>query len=468
MPTALGLEYGALTRELDPELRGEGLLSLAGRQERSRPDAAIELYHEILQNPAIPASIRDRAQRRVNAQLGQGNIGDRAEVLFSRFTQEATEPTMLLAMTVAGASFRASRLVALARLTSSPSSSLLTRGAGARALAGLAGFGVEGLVFPIAGRLGNVALGREQERSGPLLGREIASSYMMLGALRAGGLATGALANPRSYLRPLTQQAGMYGGILLGHELEVRAGLRERTSASIALVDGLSTLLSFQVAGRLNRSLLGRGMENWERQIDAQSQALGQPRWRLPNPSALTLRPAEAFAGSASRSADKAESLDSARVFMTGEDGKGDSSRPRRRLTLQGLTRPSLLPATSRLPLFLHNAEYRMPNLSLKAREIEHAPNGGHIQRRVLEAVESYLRVDQDPAVLIYRDSAPFDESLKGDLRIDLARYFREHELPEDFTLTVVVPATLTATHYSKDPKGIIQMETREVFARNL
>ncbi|HKY62031.1 MAG TPA: hypothetical protein VJR29_01300, partial [bacterium] len=159
-------ERRALSRERDPELRGEGLLSLAGRQERAqRPDLAVELYQEILQNSAIPSPIRELAQRRLNAQLGQGHIGDRAEVLLSRFTEEATEPTTLLAMTVAGAAFRASRLVTLARLASSPSAGLLTRGAGARALAGLSGFGVEGLVFPMAGRLGNAALGREQEWS---------------------------------------------------------------------------------------------------------------------------------------------------------------------------------------------------------------------------------------------------------------------------------------------------------------
>ncbi|HKY63077.1 MAG TPA: hypothetical protein VJR29_06640, partial [bacterium] len=66
MPTALGLEYGALARERDPELRGEGLLSLAGRQERAqRPDLAVELYQEILQNSAIPSPIRELAQRRL-------------------------------------------------------------------------------------------------------------------------------------------------------------------------------------------------------------------------------------------------------------------------------------------------------------------------------------------------------------------------------------------------------------------
>ncbi len=287
-------ERRALTRERDPELRGEGLLSLAGRQERAqRRELAIEIYTEILSSSDIPSYIRDRAQRRLDAHLGHGNIGDRVEVLLSRFTDEATEPTTLLAMTAAGLAFRASRFVALSRLAASPNAGLLTRGFGARTVAGLAGFGIEAAVFPMAGRLGNFALGREQDWSFRALRGELASSLLMLGALRAGGLTTGALASRTNYLRPLLQQTGMYGGILLGHELEVRAGLKERTSASIAAIDGLSTLLHFNVAGRLNRGLLGEGLRRWEQGIELQSEALSRPTtWRLPRLPQFGLRPA--------------------------------------------------------------------------------------------------------------------------------------------------------------------------------
>src|SRR5918996_461525 len=106
MPTALGLEYGALGRERDPELRGEGLLSLAGRQERAhRSDLAIEIYNELLSSSEIPQNLRERARGRLDAHRGEGRIGDRVEILLGRFVEEATEPTNLLAMTAAGLAF---------------------------------------------------------------------------------------------------------------------------------------------------------------------------------------------------------------------------------------------------------------------------------------------------------------------------------------------------------------------------
>ncbi|HKX12037.1 MAG TPA: hypothetical protein VJP40_02705 [bacterium] len=286
-------ERRSLTREPDPELRGEGLLSLAGRQERAhRPELAIEIYSELLSSAETPAFIRERAQRRLDAYRGLGNLGDRAEILFSRFSAEATEPTTLLAMTAAGLAFRVSRFVALSRLAASPNAGLWTRGFGARTLAGSTGFGVEAAVFPLAGRLGHLALGREQDWSYRALGGELASSYLMLGALRAGGMATAALSARTNLLRPALQQTGMFGGILLGQELEVRAGLRERTSAGVTLIDGLSTLVQFNVAGRLNRSLLGEGMSSWERRIEQQSEVLGRTSWPAPRLPEIGHRPA--------------------------------------------------------------------------------------------------------------------------------------------------------------------------------
>jgi 1-acyl-sn-glycerol-3-phosphate acyltransferase len=95
------------------------------------------------------------------------------------------------------------------------------------------------------------------------LGREVASSYITLGALRAsGGLASGAYRRvqglaPTAAATPMQgafNQAGMFGGIVLGHEAETRLGLRERVDGATTMVDSLAMLLQFNVAGRLLHS----------------------------------------------------------------------------------------------------------------------------------------------------------------------------------------------------------------------
>jgi hypothetical protein len=468
--SVLGGDYAALSRERDSELRGEGLLALAGRQERQhRPELAVELYSRLLQDPEISTSVSRRAQARLGALRGEGELGARAEVLFSRFNDEVTEPTSLLAMATAGLAFRATRFIALGRLASS-TPGILTRGSGARALAGLAGFGVEATVFPLAGRLGNVALGRELDWSARALSHELISSFMTLGALRAGGLATGALANRSNLFRPAIQQAGMFGGIVLGHELEARAGLRDRTHGSIALLDSLVTLLHFNVAGRLSRSLMGEGLRSWEHRIEQQTQSLGNSPRRLPNLSSLELSSGLVPVGARPGLEMSSETVGPDRLYMTQDgDGSGKSNGdPRRKTTIPGLSRRSLLPDASRAPLFLENKDFRVLNLSLKAREVRPAEGVDHLQSRVISGLETYLRSEKDPAVLLYPENTAFDAAQQGDLRIQMARLFREFGLPEDFTLTVVVPADRTAIHFAKDPQGIMQLSRRPLLRRNL
>lgn len=327
-PSQLDLpELVLLRRERDPGLRGEGLLSLAGRIVRDgRDDLAVPLYSELSRDFAFSPSIRERARTRLAALRGEGELGPRSEILLSRFLEQATDPVALFAMTVAGTAFRATRWFLLGRLAANPSANRFVRGIGARALAGLAAFGMEATAFPLAARMGGAVLGRESEWSAPLLGRELASSFLMLGALRAGGLLAGPLAHRVSLFRPAIQQAGMFGGILLGHELETRAGLRQRMGGPMALMESFSTLLQFNVAGSLSRNLLGEGIRRWESRTETHSSALS---WNLPHFRWPQTFPALAWAGSdlpAGRS-QEIQSFD--RLYMSENNGDG-SSRPRR------------------------------------------------------------------------------------------------------------------------------------------
>ncbi|HKY62030.1 MAG TPA: hypothetical protein VJR29_01295 [bacterium] len=322
-------ERRSLERERDPFLYMEGLLTLAGRLERDqRPELASRIYAQMLESAEAPPELRDRARRRLAAWNGEGEVGDRAEVLLSRFSRELTDPVSLFAMTAAGAAFRTARFVSLARLAANPAAGALSRGFGARILSHAAGFVSEALVFPLAARLGNLTLGRDQAWSGSAWARETASSFLLLGALRAGGLLAG-LAGRRTLLGPLGQQAGMFGGILLGHELETRFGLRERTRGSITLLDSLAMLLQFNAAGRIQRGLTGEGWRNWERSLEAQTAVLerGGGRDLRPPWSKAGILPEPLVAGAALASSRGVEPLRGPdRVYMS-QGGEGGGQR---------------------------------------------------------------------------------------------------------------------------------------------
>lgn len=347
-------ELRSIADETHPQLQAEALLGFAGRQERDgHAEVAAAIYQEMLANresrPSDPelASVYARAQARLNALSGENaSFGARTEVLMRSFAQQATEPSMLLAMGFAGAAFRMTRLATLSRLAANPSAHFLTRGLGARAVAGLSGFAVEAPVFTLTGRLGAEALGREQDWTLPAMGRDLASSYLVLGALKAGGAASeglfrgvhriGGLGAPTaaSPLRTLFQQGGMLAGILGGHRLEELAGLRRPRVGGSNLVDGLAMLLQFNVAGRLTRQALGPRFHGWELGLEAQSEALAhanRPSSRGPflGENAFGLQPAFAGAARAAR-APRGEGSDRRPegpqlVFMTGKGGESSS-----------------------------------------------------------------------------------------------------------------------------------------------
>ncbi|MCC6273573.1 MAG: sigma-70 family RNA polymerase sigma factor, partial [Deltaproteobacteria bacterium] len=309
-------ELAALRGESDPGLFYEGLLAFgAGRERAGRLDLAAEIYAEVAA-AAGPESAA-RARRCLDAATGRGAAGPRAEFLLRRFAREASDPAMLAGMGTAGAVFRLTRLAVLGRLAAAPGAGLFSRGFGARALASLAGFALEAPAFTLATKAAGGILGRDQDWSGGVLARELASSYLVLGGLKVAGWGSGAayrrFAGPvgavrERPLRTLFQQTGMLGGILLGHAAEERLGLRPHVDGATTLVDSLAMLLQFHVAGRLGRSAFGEGFATWERSLDLQSEILAsRPRFESTPTLASVLGPRPAFA--AMMSATPAEEL---------------------------------------------------------------------------------------------------------------------------------------------------------------
>lgn len=334
-------EWQSLSRETIPELFYEAALAFAARQEAAqRLETALEVYARLAREAEAFPGIQRRAQARLDAIEGRGPGAPRAEFLLRCLAQEASEPTALFAMGAAGAAFRVTRLAALSRLSAAPTANFLTRGFGARAISGLTGFAVEAPTFTLAGKLAGTALGREQDWSLPALGRDLASSFLVLGGLKLAGWGAGAAqrglggatgALREGPLRVLFQQGGMLTGILLGHGMEDWAGLRRPVAGATTLVDSLAMLLQFNVAGRLVHAASGPRLRAWERGLQAQTDTLerGLPRLRPIAPGgptpALAVAGGRAFAARPSRA--DARPLEFPVVFMTGsQEGKAPTA----------------------------------------------------------------------------------------------------------------------------------------------
>ncbi|HKY63307.1 MAG TPA: hypothetical protein VJR29_07815 [bacterium] len=263
--------------ESDPELFYKGLLRVAGREQQAGHESNAALLYQGVAQLAAGETV-ELAKRRLAVLNDGGQMGDRAEYLLSRFVSEVTDPAPLLAMGAAGLAFRVARGAALARLLELPSGAL-TRGAAARALAGVGGFAAEVPVFSAATRTAQAALGHDLDWSAAALKGELSHSFLFLGAIKTVGAAGRSLqrsigAGPRG--SAALAQASLFGGIYAGQALEEAAGFRPPRGGATALVDSLGLFLTFNAAGRLSRSLLGSRFAAWERELDLRSEILGR------------------------------------------------------------------------------------------------------------------------------------------------------------------------------------------------
>lgn len=275
-------EITSLAAETDVELRAEGLLNLAARQERDgREDLALGIYERLSDRASadFDASTATRASSRGRALRGGGDFGDRFEIFSRHFLQQATDPALLLGMGFAGGLGAALRFGTLGRLASLPAAAW-TRGLGARALASTAALALEAPAFTLSMRLGRQIFGNGSSNSAPL-GDELLSSYLMLGSLK---LSVGAVAPlieraaSRSWLQSLARQGILLGGLMLAHRAETSLGLRPESTATQALAESLGTLLHFHVSGRLSGALFGPGYGEALQEFEIRSRHLMSPR----------------------------------------------------------------------------------------------------------------------------------------------------------------------------------------------
>ncbi|MCE9626267.1 MAG: helix-turn-helix domain-containing protein [Deltaproteobacteria bacterium] len=290
-------ELLSLARESDPQLFFEGLLSLGMREEQAdHLEFAGAIYSAIAGEGAHGGSaLQQRARQRLDAIVGRGAIGNRAEVLLRRFSREVASPSMLVGMAGAQAVFGLTRLALLSRLAASPTATFLTRGVGAKTLASVGAFALEAPSFVAFTRATNATMGQSQDWSLNALGREVASSYLTLGSLKAMGALVNPLTSQATRLTGLSAisqrwlpQVGMFAGIVVGHQLETRLGLREHVDGATTLVDSLSMLLQFNVGGRLMGHAFGPRFEAFNREIHLRSEGIAKNPPTAPFPDFLS------------------------------------------------------------------------------------------------------------------------------------------------------------------------------------
>ncbi|MFO1462449.1 MAG: hypothetical protein U1F66_01625 [bacterium] len=292
IPEAALQELLSIAREGDASLFAESLLGWAQRQENEdRLDAALLAYQLLSSRSAgdassagIPEALRRRAELRLDAVLGRGAFGARAEFLARRFAREASNPVTIAGMAAGSLMFSTARTALLSRLLAAPGRSVL----GARALASTGAFLLEVPTFWATTKGLNEALAPGSQRWDLATNaRELAGLGLTLGALKltgalAGGLSQRLASSPHPaqwgglerFGHGLLQQGGMLGGIMIGHRLEEAVGLRPHLDGATTLIDSLSLLLQFHVGGRLSQQALGPRFQAYSQSLEARSRFL--------------------------------------------------------------------------------------------------------------------------------------------------------------------------------------------------
>ncbi len=260
-----------LAQEQDSQIFYSDLLSLAGDLERGEHGPmAMQIYQSVAENSQAPLTLRHQAQERLAPYQGEGSLGSRLELWTGQAVTGVTDPYMLMGMGVGSLAFRAGRLMALRPMVGAGRAGIVVR-----SLATLSGVASETLAFTGTVKALRTLGGHQEDWGLEALGHESAATALLLGSLRLVG-------SPFKYLSrgsphaPYFHLAGTYGGIVLGHGLGQRTGLQTPQSVDNLLLQSLVTLVQFQGAGALMRTVLGPRLARAESVLDQSMRRLEQ------------------------------------------------------------------------------------------------------------------------------------------------------------------------------------------------
>ncbi|KAB2841799.1 hypothetical protein F9K50_03295 [bacterium] len=257
IPESTLLEIFSIAKERDLAQFLQALFQVAHTLENNERLPAASALYSALASLSEASPLRDRARARLDAVLGRGEPGARAEFLLRRLAGQSTEPCGLFGMVLAGLGYSRARLAA-ATLLGSASANPLTRGLGARTLSGIAGLLLEAPAFVFGARAAQAVSAGRADPHYTDLSQELLGSYLSFGAMHlVGGLGRLALgawgrgAYGEGLLRLAVPPLSLFGGLLLGRRFEEELGLRRAQPRATTFIDTLATLLQLGVAGRM-------------------------------------------------------------------------------------------------------------------------------------------------------------------------------------------------------------------------
>ncbi|MFO1462919.1 MAG: hypothetical protein U1F66_04020 [bacterium] len=275
-------EILSLSRETDPALFAQGLLVLGARLEaQDRFDAAVQVLSVVQQ--LGPSDFARQAKSRMQAILGQGAFGGRAEFLLRKFVKDATDFKMIVPMFAGTVVSGLVKGFALGRFAAMGGEAWYTRGLGARLASNAIAFSAEVPAFALAGHLLRQWDAKGVESQLPSFRQELASAALSLGLLKvfqAAGKQTflglhrvnplGAATRLRGmerFNRFAIGQLSTFAGLLAAHRTEEALGLRPRVEGATTITDTVAAMLSLGVGAGLGSQFLGKGFARWNREL---------------------------------------------------------------------------------------------------------------------------------------------------------------------------------------------------------
>ncbi len=226
--------------------------------------------------PGPPLQVADLAQKKLNAILGTGSTGLRAEILIKNFAAASADSNMIIPMLAGSVVAQSVRAATLGRLAGSTRAAWVTRGFGARFTAGFAGYAAEVPVFAMSARL-------LSDSNGSTVSADLQRAAVTLGALKIFGYGgnqaflklhgynelgiparLGAMAG---FNRVFLPQASIFLGLMSAHKLEEFAGLRPHVDGATTVTDTLASMVSMSVGMHLGHGLLGPKFSQYQMEL---------------------------------------------------------------------------------------------------------------------------------------------------------------------------------------------------------